>query len=71
MLKDLYNQGVYIGTPNKSILVMSLDSYNKDIDLVMEQQKDLIVPVKKIKNTDCCERITMELKQEDKTNKQK
>ncbi len=45
MLKDLYNQGVYIGTPNKSILVDESRFVYKDIDLVMEQQKDLIVPV--------------------------
>jgi len=49
VLKDLYNQGVYIGTPNKSILVDESRFVYKDIDLVMEQQKDLIVPVKKLK----------------------
>lgn len=49
VLKDLYAQGVLIGTPSKSIIVDESRFVYKDINQVMEQQKDLIVPVKKLK----------------------
>lgn len=49
VLKDLYAQGVSIGTPKKSIIVDESRFVYKDIDQVMEQQRDLIVPTKKLK----------------------
>lgn len=49
VLEDLYSRGVYIGTPSKNVIVDESRFVYKDIDQVMEQQKDLIVPIKKLK----------------------
>jgi len=49
VLEDLYSRGVHIGTPSKSMIVDESRFVYKDIDRVMEQQKDLIVQTKKLK----------------------
>ncbi|MCK8061708.1 MULTISPECIES: RtcB family protein [unclassified Fusibacter] len=49
ILKTLNSEGVYIGVPPKSIVSDESREAYKDILVVMEQQKDLVVPIKRLK----------------------
>lgn len=49
VIVDLAKQGVILGKKNKSDVAEESRFAYKDIDHVMDQQKDLVVPVKKLK----------------------
>ncbi|WP_320986427.1 RtcB family protein, partial [Hungatella effluvii] len=49
VINDLKAQGVVLGKMNKSDVAEESRFAYKDIDHVMDQQKDLVVPVKKLK----------------------
>lgn len=49
VIKDLKEQGVVLGKRRKSDVAEESRFAYKDIDQVMDQQKDLVVPVKKLK----------------------
>ena len=46
---DLKEQGVILGKRNKNDVAEECRFAYKDIDEVMEQQKDLVTPVRKLK----------------------
>ncbi len=49
VLKSLRDEGIYIGSPSKSDLGDEYREAYKEIEYVISKQKDLIVPVKKLK----------------------
>lgn len=50
VLADLKAKGVWLGVPDKSILVDESRFVYKEIDFVMEQQKELCTPVKQLRS---------------------
>ena len=49
VIRDLQNQGVVLGKKGKADVAEECRFAYKDIEGVMERQKDLVVPVKRLK----------------------
>lgn len=49
VMMDLVNQGVVLGKKNKADVAEESRFAYKDIDQVMANQKDLVIPVKQLK----------------------
>jgi tRNA-splicing ligase RtcB len=46
---DLREQGVFLGKQNKKDIAEECRMAYKDVEFVIEQEKDLVTPIKKLK----------------------